>query len=69
MSWKTGDQEWTTEGNGENSPSRHVKRSMRRERKNIKTKVRKREEIVNKESFFLLLLEMFLFRNLLEMYW
>ena len=69
MSWKTGDQEWTTEGNGGNSPSKHVKRSLRRERKNIKTKVRKREEIVNKESFFLLLLEMFLFRNLLEMYW
>ena len=45
---KDGDQEWTTEGNGENSPSRHVKRWMRRERKNIKTKVRKREEIVNK---------------------
>ena len=52
MSWKTGNQEWTTEGNGENSPSRHVKGSMRRERRNIKTKVRKREEIVNEESFF-----------------
>ena len=52
MSWKTGDQEWTTEGNGGNSPSKHVKRSMRRESRNIKTKVRKREEIVNEESFF-----------------
>ena len=48
---KDGDQEWTTEGNGENSPSRHVKRSTRKERRNIKTKVRKREEIINKDIF------------------
>ena len=48
---KDGDQEWTTEGNGENSPSRHVKRSTRKERRNIKTKVRKREEIMNKDIF------------------